>query len=427
MDVLMDIVDDVRYCVTPREAAAMNVWRRGWVVTHCNLSYLLLCCVMLLVSCSKDAATAARPHAIDANINITLTQVFDHVKLLSPVVLLPSPVNDTDWYLAEKSGRVWRINLDSAKPNELFVDIRDRVDSSHNESGLLGMAFHPDYRNNFQMFLSYTRSGAPLVSTISRFISKDQGKSLARDSEESILTLDQPYGNHNGGNIAFGPDGKLYIGFGDGGSGGDPKGNAQNTQTLLGSLLRLDVDQAKPYTIPKNNPFVNSKTVLSEIYAYGLRNPWRWSFDRQTGALWLADVGQSKWEEIDIIEAGGNYGWNAKEGFHDYDTGTTITGPLIAPVTEYSHDEGCSVTGGYVYRGQAIPALQGVYLYADFCKGTIWGLFKSEAGVYQSRKLIESHLMISSFAEGKDGEIYILHYGGKIYKLEKGNTVPQKS
>lgn len=402
--------------------------RRRLVITGLLLACTQLLLSSLVVSCSNGStAPAKKIQAASEEINITLKQVFAHVKTLSPVVLIQSPLNDTDWYLAEKGGRVWRIGQDSGTETELFIDIRDRVDSSHNESGLLGMAFHPDYRNNFQVLLSYNRSDSPLVSYISRFSSKDQGKTLARDSEETIITLDQPYGNHNGGNIAFGPQGKLFIGFGDGGSGGDPKGHGQNTKTLLGAMLRLDIDAAKPYGIPADNPFVNSKTVLPEIYAYGLRNPWRWSFDRKTGKLWLADVGQNEWEEIDIIEAGGNYGWNAKEGFHDYDSSTKVQGTIIAPVAEYSHDEGCSITGGYVYRGSDIPDLQGVYLYADFCKGTIWGLFKTEDGAYQPHKLIESHLMISSFAEGKDGEIYVLHYGGKIYKLEKGNSSTQKS
>jgi glucose/arabinose dehydrogenase len=286
------------------------------------------------------------------------------------------------------------------------------------------MAFHPDYAKNHQVFISYTRSGSPLISYVSRFTSVDNGKTLDESSEQVVINVNQPYGNHNGGNIAFGPDNYLYIGFGDGGSGGDPQGNGQNKNTLLGAMLRVNVDGAPPYEIPADNPFVKNSNARPEIYAYGLRNPWRWSFDKKTGQLWLGDVGQNAWEEVDIIESGGNYGWNAKEGFHSYNASTKLDGPGLAPVVEYSHDKGCSITGGYVYRGNLISELSGTYLYADFCQGTIWGLSQSKAGDYQTHILLESRLMIASFAQSNAGELYVLHYGGEIYKIEVDNASP---
>ena len=379
------------------------------------ISVLILC----VGACAKTSSSSQEPAAA-APLKLQLERVFKRVKTLGPVALLQSPGNDTDWYLVEKVGTVLRMTDDAAKRPTLFIDIRDRVDASANESGLLSMAFDPHYDSNHRVYLHYDREGEPLVTTISRFVSHDQGGTLDPQSEKVLLTVDQPFENHNGGQIGFGPDGYLYIGLGDGGSGGDPRGNGQNTRVLLGKVLRLDVNSGDPYGIPAGNPFADGKGGRPEIYAYGLRNPWRWSFDTRNGTLWLADVGQNAWEEIDIIEAGGNYGWNAKEGFHEYNSNTRVQGTMIAPVAEYSHDEGCSVTGGYVYRGKAIPELQGVYIYGDFCSGRIWGLSKNKDGLYEPRLLIDSHLMISSFAQGHDGEIYVLHFGGKIFRLARG-------
>ena len=385
-----------------------------------KLAFLIGVLILGVTACAKTS-TDAQPTADTkvAPAKITLVRVFEQIKTLAPIALLQSPGNDTDWYLVEKSGTVLRFTRDASQRPTEFIDIHDLVDASANESGLLSMAFHPDYAVNHQVFLHYTREGSPLVTTISRFESQDNGLTLARQSEKVILSVDQPYENHNGGQIGFGPDGLLYIGLGDGGSVGDPHGNAQNPRVLLGKVLRLDVNHGDPYAIPAANPFADGKQGRPEIYAYGLRNPWRWSFDSTSGSLWLADVGQNAWEEIDIIEAGGNYGWNAKEGFHDYNKNTQVHGTMIAPVAEYSHDEGCSITGGYVYRGKAIPELQGVYIYGDFCSGRIWGLSLDKQGAYQSQLLVDSHQMISSFAQGNDGEIYVLHYGGKIFKLIK--------
>lgn len=357
-----------------------------------------------------------------------LTRVFESVSLDRPVLLLEAPAEAKQihgvflataqartWYVVEQAGRVLRLQeFGATLKRTVFVDLHRSVESGPNEAGLLGMALDPQFAQNGRAYLSYTRKGSPLVSVLSRFVSRDGGRTLDAGSEHVLLQVAQPYSNHNGGNVQFGPDGYLYFGLGDGGSGGDPKGNGQNTQTLLGALLRLDVSGEDAYQIPTDNPFVK-KGGLPEIYAYGLRNPWRWSFDRQTGDLWLADVGQNAWEEVNIIESGGNYGWNLREGAHCY-SGDCDRPRLIEPVAEYSHDEGCSVTGGYVYRGKKIPALSGVYLFGDYCSGNVWGLFR-DGEKYTRRVLLQSDVNIASFAEDREGEIYIVGLGGKIFRI----------
>ncbi len=356
---------------------------------------------------------------------IKLLPVIESVSLKRPLLLLEAPfvpmASDSEtaapriWYVVEQAGRVLRLQQNGAAvKRSVFVDLHRRVESGPNEAGLLGMALSPDFAQSGRVYLSYTRKGSPLVSILSRFISRDGGHSLDSSSEQVLLQVAQPYSNHNGGNVQFGPDGFLYFGLGDGGSGGDPKGNGQNTQTLLGSMLRLDVSGDGHYQIPRDNPFAK-KGGLPEIYAYGLRNPWRWSFDSKTGDLWLADVGQNAWEEVNIIKAGGNYGWNLREGAHCYSGDCTRPG-LIEPVAEYSHDEGCSITGGYVYRGKQIPALAGIYMFADYCSGKIWGLFRNGAK-YTRRLLVESSLNVASFAEDREGELYVVDLGGKLFRI----------
>ena len=365
-----------------------------------------------------------------------LGRVFETVALRQPLAMIEAPFilptstkfNATAlprvWYVVEKSGRVVRLQqLGATLEETVFADLHKRVDAGPNEAGLLGMALDPDFSQNGRVYFSYTRAGSPLTSVLSRWQSRDGGRTVDQGSEQLLLEVDQPYRNHNGGDIHFGPDGFLYWGLGDGGSAGDPQGNGQNTQTLLGSLLRLDVRdvdlRGKAYQIPADNPFAK-QGGKPEIFAYGLRNPWRWSFDRQTGDLWLADVGQNRWEEINLIQSGGNsggnYGWNLREGAHCY-SGDCRRAGLLEPIAEYSHADGCSITGGYAYRGDAIPALQGVYLFGDYCSGKIWGLFPSGSGRYHRQLLIESGLNIASFAEDRSGEIYVLDLGGKIFKI----------
>jgi glucose/arabinose dehydrogenase len=312
-------------------------------------------------------------------------------------------------FIIEKSGYI-RVYENGQLLDAPFLDITDRVNNDGNEMGLLGLAFHPDYENNGFFYVNYTGKGGN--TRISRFHAS--GNSADSSSENILLVVEQPYKNHNGGALTFGPDGYLYAGLGDGGSQGDPHKNGQNIQTLLGKILRLDVDHGDPYSVPSDNPFNN------EVWAYGLRNPWRISFDRATGDLWIGDVGQDKWEEIDYVpagsESGANFGWPLMEGNHNYD-GEPQSG-MSLPVAEYSHAEGgCSVTGGYVYRGM-IPEWNGIYIYGDYCSGKIWALILSD-GQWQSRVMFETGVTITSFGQDESGEIYFASDNGNIYHLTK--------
>lgn len=312
-------------------------------------------------------------------------------------------------FVIEKVGRIRIIQNDQLIETP-FLDITDRVGSGGNEQGFLGLAFHPQYAQNGRFFVNYTDKNGDTV--LARFqVSSDPNVADA-NSEVKILGVDQPFANHNGGGLAFGPDGYLYAGLGDGGSQGDPFGNAQNTGALLGKILRLDVDSAEPYAVPPDNPFGN------EVWEYGLRNPWRFSFDKLTNDLYIGDVGQNTWEEIDFLPAGSpggtNFGWNFREGAHDYKGG----GPqgMVDPIAEYSHSEGgCSVTGGYVYRG-SMSEWNGVYLYADYCTGLIWGLIQSDGG-WQAQLLFDLDVTITSFGQDSSGELYILSDSGSIFRL----------
>ena len=274
---------------------------------------------------------------------------------------------DGRWYVLEQPGRVLTFREGDARAT-VFLDIRDHVEFG-GEKGLLGFAFAPDFAQSGIFFLDYTRGG-PLRTEITSFTSSNAVADNA--SEKLILEIGQPFDNHNGGQIAFGPDGYLYIGMGDGGSGGDPMRNGQNRNVLLAKLLRINVSDRTRYTVPADNPFA-AGGGRGEIWAYGLRNPWRFSFDTATGALWLADVGQDSYEEIDVVTRGANYGWNIMEGMHCYNASRCDMTGLTYPVAEYDHTEGCSVTGGFVHRGAA-PDLSGVYFFGDYCTGRIWGL-----------------------------------------------------
>ena len=354
---------------------------------------------------------------------VMLESAFPNLNFQRPVALLQAPGDDSRWFVVEQNGRVMVFANDpQVTQATVFIDIRDRVNASFSEAGLLSMAFHPDFAANQQVYLSYTRSGTleedvALVSVLSRFLSTDQGHTLDPASEIVMGALRQPAINHQGGGIAFGPDGYLYIALGDGGPGNDPFNKGQNTYSPFGAILRVDLDSAFPYAVPSDNPLVGGGGIR-EIYAWGFRNPWRWSFDRATGELWVGDVGQNQWEEINLVQKGGNYGWRVREGAHCSQIGSCDTTGLIDPVVEYSHAEGCSVTGGYVYRGALMPFLQGTYIYGDFCSGRIWGLNHDTAGVVENRVLLDSFITISSFGEGHDGEVYVLDYGGGgIYRL----------
>jgi glucose/arabinose dehydrogenase len=309
-------------------------------------------------------------------------------------------------FIIEKYG-VIQVYENGQLLDQPFLNIDDRVNDRGNEMGLLGLAFHPNYEQNGYFYVNYTGAGGHTF--ISRF--QANGNTADPASESILLTVNQPYQNHNGGVVTFGPDGYLYLGLGDGGSGGDPQKNGQNPNTLLGSILRIDVNSGDPYAIPADNPFGN------EVWAYGLRNPWRISFDRATGDLWIGDVGQGQWEEIDFLPAGSpggaNFGWSIMEGGHGYDG--LLQDGMFLPAAEYNHDFGCSVTGGYVYRG-LMPEWNGIYLYGDYCSGIIWGLILSD-GQWQSQVLFETGVTITSFGEDEAGELYLASDNGSVYIL----------
>jgi glucose/arabinose dehydrogenase len=328
-------------------------------------------------------------------------------------------------FILEKPGRI-RILRQGALLDRPFLDLSDRVNSSASEQGLLGVAFHPRYAGNGRFFVNYTDSDGDTV--VAQFLVSDDPDRADPDSEQLVLALDQPAGNHNGGHLAFGPDGYLYIGTGDGGGAGDQFGNGQNGQTLLGAMLRLDINGELPYTTPLDNPFIGDGSIRDEIWALGLRNPWRYSFDRLTGDLYIADVGQNMYEEINHQPAassgGENYGWPIMEGLHCFpaDRSCEQSG-LVLPIQEYDHSEGCSVTGGYVYRGQHYPALQGIYLFGDYCSGSIWGMAPGSAGGWQVARLAQTGLQITSFAEDEAGELYLTDFvGGVLYRLRATPT-----
>lgn len=328
-------------------------------------------------------------------------------------------------FVVEQGGAI-RVIKDGVVLAQPFLDVsglisREALEDGYTERGLLGLAFHPGYADNGWLYINYTDVNGHTV--VARYtVSADDPDHADPASAAPLLYVQQPYANHNGGHMAFGPDGYLYVSLGDGGSGGDPDGNGQNLATLLGSILRLDVNVADGYAIPADNPFVDREGAHPEIWAWGLRNVWRFSFDRATGDLYLADVGQNQWEEINfqpVSSAGGeNYGWNAFEGTHVY-SGQPAASAVVAPVLEYAHSNGrCSVTGGYVYRGERIPALQGVYLYGDWCTGTIWSAQRDAGGLWQAVVSLESGRSISSFGEDEAGELYLVDYGGEVLRFE---------
>ncbi len=376
---------------------------------------ILLGVITLLPGCinerdSRKTQQTTSPEAAKALTTLRLTPVFPGVQFTQPLAMEQTP--DKNWIVAEQGGRLFLVSPGKTTKT-LFLDLRDQVKTG-SEMGLLGFCLASDFENSGIFYVSYTNHGD--FSIISRMRSSNYRADPI--SEEILLKIKQPYGNHNGGQINFGPDGYLYIGLGDGGWFGDPDNNAQNTNTLLGSMLRIDVSQKGPYAIPPDNPFVG-KTGRDEIFAYGLRNPWRWSFDRQTGVLWAADVGQNHWEEIDIIRKGGNYGWNILEGSHCYKTTPCDAENTILPVWEYNHGLGQAITGGFVYRGKKIPALQGYYVYADFGSGKVWALQRKPDLGINNILLFESGLNPSSFGQDMDGELYLIDYNGEIYAITK--------
>lgn len=381
--------------------------------------------------------TCLAPEPPSTDSSIQLTRVFNDLSFTRAVGLLHEPGNDTRWYVIEQPGRV-RVFDNAASTNlRTFIDIQARVDDGPNEAGLLAMAFHPDFANNGEVFLYYIRDedGARSRDTLSRFTSSDGGQTLDANSEEILLSIEHPYDNHYGGQLGFDSDGYLYLSLGDGGSGGDPGNRAQTTSTLFGSMLRFDVDGDAPYAIPESNPFAGNAlctnldgandagTNCPEIFAWGLRNPWRWSFDSATGEIWLADVGQNEVEEVNRIALGGNYGWRLREGDQCYNPSTNCgTAGLIDPVAVIPQPDAQSITGGYVYRGNDIPGLAGQYVVADFITGRLWTLEEDGGGQFALVLLEETGMNIASFAEDMANELYLVTHNGQIHRLDPAGS-----
>jgi len=338
---------------------------------------------------------------------------------LSNPLYLTAPAGDDRLFVVEQPGRVRIIRPGTLLPQP-FLDITARV-SSGGERGLLSIAFHPRYATNGYVYVSYTDLAGD--SRIERYsVSPTNRDAADPSSAQLVLSVAQPYANHNGGLILFGPDGMLYVGLGDGGSGGDPHNNGQSTATLLGKLLRLDVDGGVPYAIPAGNPFIDQAGARGEIWALGLRNPWRFAFDRVSGLLYVADVGQNRWEEINVVSSnrpGVNYGWRVLEGSECYGALTCNSQGLERPVVEYSHAEGCSVTGGAVYRGSLIPGIVGHYFYSDYCTGFLRSFRYANGQVVDRREWNVGQLgSVLSFGDDVAGELYVLSANGRVYRLE---------
>jgi len=376
-----------------------------------------LCGAALLAAAGAGGAT-----------ELGVQRVFPALSFARPVALLQAPGDGSRWFVVEQAGRVLAFtNAPGAGATTTFADIADRVRDG-GEMGLLGMAFHPDFPRDPRVYLSYTSDDADRQSRISEFRLGADGK-LDASTERILLRIRQPERNHNGGQIAFGPDGYLYAGFGDGGGANDRHGaigNGQRLTTLLGKMLRIDARPASGYRIPPDNPFAGNAPCGSdgggtapcpEIFAWGLRNPWRWSFDRQTGALWVGDVGQNALEEIDRVRRGGNYGWRCREATRETGFPCGAADKLLPPVAEYGRGEGRSVTGGYVYRGSALPGLRGRYVFGDYASGRIWHIPQDAQPTLRVAGGTDTDLSIASFAEDVDGELYVVDYGGGLYRL----------
>ena len=380
-----------------------------------NLKFVAVAIAMV----SASTACAA-PQDLPA---YRLEKAFPGLLFRRPVDLQGPDDGSGRLFVAEQGGLVWVFPpSSSASVKKEFLDLRSRVDTRGNEEGLLGIAFHPDFRSNGYFYVNYT-AASPDRTVVSRFkVSSDNPDRVDEGSELAILEFAQPYSNHNGGQIAFGPDGFLYIAVGDGGSAGDPQGNGQNRRTLLGSILRIDVDgsgNGLNYAIPADNPFAGSgQGFRGEIFAYGFRNPWRFCFDPSTSLLWAADVGQNAREEIDMVRKGGNYGWNLMEGSLFYGPGRDGSG-LELPVAEYDHAVGKSITGGYFYRTGPLTELKGAYIYADFISGKLWALRHKDGVAETPIPLLADKPGISSFGTDPTGSLYVLAFDGYVYRISR--------
>ena len=384
-----------------------------------------LCVSMILTASFASAADPPQPMA-DTPLDVKAVRAFPELKFRRPVLLTNAGDGSNRIFVCQQPGKIFVFpNKPAVEEADLFLDWEKKTiyKDEEFEEGILGLAFHPKFKTNGEFFMYYTE--VPHISVISRFkVSKSDPNKADPASEEQILRIPQPYWNHNGGTICFGPDGFLYIGLGDGGAANDPHKNGQNPKTVLGKILRIDVDhkdEGKKYAIPKDNPWAGKEGAAGESFAMGIRNTWRMSFDRKTGALWQADVGQDLWEEINIITKGGNYGWNLREGMHKFKDGSDAKPELIEPVWEYNHTIGKSITGGVVYRGKKVPELDGCYLYADFVSGKLWGLkYDDKAKKVTANYLLQGdNLPVMTYGEDEAGEVYFTTPFGQIFTFAK--------
>jgi glucose/arabinose dehydrogenase len=383
-----------------------------------RLPPLALLLVALLFGCGSSGAAGVGSQASPAAPLAQTGSGLPHVRFTQfasgftqPVYLTHAGDGSGRLFVVERAGRI-RLLREGARQAQQFLDLSPLVLSRGSEQGLLSIAFHPRYRETGLLYVYYTdRQGDTVVARYR--VSADDPDRADPNSAQVLLQVDQPYANHNGGLLKFGPDGYLYVGLGDGGSAGDPQRHAQNRSSLLGKLLRLDVDGGSPYAIPPDNPFVGDPAARPEVWAFGLRNPWRFSFDRATGDLYIADVGQAQWEWVHFQAAGAgggqNYGWNVLEGGHCYPPGRSCDpSDYVLPVATYDHSLGCSITGGYVYRGASYPQAQGLYFFGDYCSGRLWALQRLPDSQWRQQELPRSEARISSFGEDEAGNLYLL-------------------
>lgn len=353
---------------------------------------------------------------------ITLEEVVSGLRY--PIYVTNAGDGSGRLFVVQQTGQIYIVQEDDTLLETPFIDLSGVVSqdilSGYSERGLLGLAFHPNYAENGFFYVNYTDRGGD--THVARYqVSADNADVADPESEVTLLTLDQPYPNHNGGQLAFGHDGYLYIAVGDGGAANDPLATGQKPSDWFGSILRLDVDNGDPYAVPEDNPFSTNEGFAPEVWAYGLRNPWRFSFDRVTGDLYIADVGQNMWEEINFQPAdsvgGENYGWNSYEASQPFATSAVPEG-MIYPIAEYQHSGGdCSVTGGYVYRGANIPELEGVYVFSDYCTGRTWGTYRDTNGDWQTNVLMNLQRQVSSLGEDESGELYVVAYKGSLLRF----------
>lgn len=406
----------------------MATWRCDVI----HIKVLLLLVITLWAMATMPQVTL---HAENNAPEISLKRFFDQLRFINPILLTNSGDGTNRIFVAEQDGmvRVFQ-NFELISDSRVFLDIREKINSIGNEQGLLGLAFDPNYASNGYFYVYHTEYGVDSTALMRYSVSTDPN--IADTASGLLLArFDQPFTNHNGGGMVFGPDGFLYLGLGDGGLFSDPRGHAQNTSTLLGSVIRIDVSastEAEPYRVPQDNPFFNKTTVprpgqLSErpeIWAYGLRNPWRMSFDDVTSELWLGDVGENSREEINIIQPSLNYGWNLSEGSECFKTSDCDLSQFELPVFEYKHSDGnCSITGGHVYRGGRLPSLSGHYVFADYCSGRVWAIRHKNGITSDPYLLVDSNFMIPSFGMDELGEIYVLSSAGGVYRFEiSGNS-----